>query len=87
MCPASALLFHTNKSVHANMAQNRSIMRDCPAKANQGLRTMKKIGGKDRPRPLQMCLACSLARAITDGTSFDFHTNKSIGGAAGKFAG
>ena len=36
-------------------------MRDCPAKDNQGGGMMKKIGAKDRPRPLQMCLACPLA--------------------------
>ena len=39
-------------------------------------RMMKKIGGTDCPRPLQMCLASNPARATIDGTSFDFHTNQ-----------
>ena len=55
--------------------------------AIKGGRMMKKIGGTDSLRPLQMCLASHRARAATNGTSFDFDTNQTRGGISGRDAG
>ena len=70
------------------MAQNRSryvgeIMRDCPAKANQGGENDEEDWSQGWPEA-SPDVSCSPARAATDGTSFDFHTNQTRGGKCWK---
>ena len=61
------------------MAQNRSryvgqVMRECPANDNQGGENDEEDWSQGWPEA-SPDVSCSLARAATDGTSFDFHTN------------